>query len=169
MIRIAPINTHNLFNQSVESGAKFSDCGLYRYGLWRSVNDNKSRIMFIGLNPSTANATMDDPTIRRVKRFAKDWGYGGVYMCNLFGFITPYPEELKSCSDPVADNDKWLTYFASMCNDILFAWGNFPEATERARIVSAMFPGAVCLGFNKNGTPKHPLYVAAKTKQVNYK
>lgn len=158
-----------LFEQQETSGAEFSECGKYRYGLWRKWNPDLPLIMFIGLNPSTATATMDDPTIRRVKRFAKDWGYGGVYMCNLFAYISPYPEDLKTCADPIADNDQWLTLFACSCRDILFAWGNFPEATERAKVVSNMFPAAVCLGFNKNGTPKHPLYVAAKTKHVNYK
>lgn len=151
------------------TGAEFSKCGKYRYGLWRKWDNGKLPIMFIGLNPSTATGTMDDPTIRRVKRFAKDWDYGGVVMCNLFAYISPYPHDLKLIADPVGDNDKWLSYFSTLCGDVLFAWGNFKEAEERARIVSAMFPAAVCLGFNKNGTPKHPLYVAAKTLQVNYK
>lgn len=159
----------DLFEQQEISGAEFSQCGKYRYGLWRLWNNDLPCIMFIGLNPSTATATMDDPTIRRVKRFAKDWGYGGVFMCNLFAYISPYPHDLKLIKDPIADNDNWLTLFACSCRDILFAWGNFPEATERAKKVSEMFPTAVCLGFNKNGSPKHPLYVAAKTKYVNYK
>lgn len=159
----------NLFDIKESSGAEFSECGKYRYGLWRKWDDDKPRIMFIGLNPSTATGTMDDPTIRRVKRFAMDWEYGGVYMCNLFALISPYPSALKWVNDPIADNDKWLAYFATMCKDVLFAWGSFPEAIERASEVSAMFPDAVCLGFNKNGTPMHPLYVAAKTLQVNYK
>lgn len=157
-----------LFDLKNTNGAEFSKCGRYRYGLWRKWDDDKPRIMFIGLNPSTATATMDDPTIRRVKRFAMDWGYGGVYMCNLFAFISAYPEDLKTCDDPVGDNDNWLTFFATMCKDALFAWGNFKEAEDRAKIVSAMFPNAVCLGFNKNSTPKHPLYISAKTKPINY-
>lgn len=157
-----------LFDLQEISGAEFSTCGKYRYGLWRKWNDDLPCIMFIGLNPSTATATMDDPTIRRVKRFAKDWGYGGVYMCNLFAFISPYPEDLKTCDNPVAANDWHLAVFASKCKDILFAWGNFPEATERAKIVSDVFPKALCLGINKNGTPKHPLYIAANTKPIPF-
>lgn len=158
-----------LFETSERSGAKFSECGKYRYALWRKWDDDKPRIMFIGLNPSTATGTMDDPTIRRVKRFAMDWGYGGVYMCNLFAYVSPYPHDLKLVSDPIADNDKWLTFFATMCKDVLFAWGSFPEAGERAKVVGDMFPHAVCLGFNKNRTPKHPLYISANTKPINYK
>lgn len=158
----------DLFNNDF-NGAEFSECGRYRYGLWRKWDNDKPNIMFIGLNPSTATATMDDPTIRRVKRFAIDWGYGGVYMCNLFAYISPYPEDLMQLVDTIGDNDKWLSYFATMCKDVLFAWGSFPAAKLRAEIVSKMFPSAVCLGINKNGTPKHPLYVPAKTKQINYK
>lgn len=160
---------YRLFDSSCVSGAEFSECGQYRYGLWRKWDEDKPNIMFIGLNPSTATETMDDPTIRRVKRFAMDWGYGGVYMCNLFAFISAYPNDLKTCDDPIADNDLWLIYFATMCKDVLFAWGSFPEATERAKIVSDMFPAAVCLGLNKNGTPKHPLYISANTKPLKYK
>lgn len=159
-----------LFDKEQEvSGAKFSDCGKYRYALWRKWDSTKPFIMFIGLNPSTATAIMDDPTIRRVKRFAKDWGYGGVYMANLFAFVTPYPEELLTCEDPIKDNDMWLITIGSKCKDVLFAWGSFKEAKDRAKQVSEMFPSAICLGLTKDGSPKHPLYVAAKTSQINFK
>lgn len=158
-----------LFDTEETSGARFSDCGKYRYALWRIWDDALPKIMFVGLNPSTATAELDDPTIRRVKRFAKDWGYGGVYMANLFSFVTAYPEELASCKDPVKDNDMWLVTIGTKCKDVLFAWGSFKEAKDRAKKVTAMFPTAVCLGFTKDGSPKHPLYVAAKTTQVNFK
>lgn len=162
------MTTQTLF-PSETSGAEFSECRKYRYALWRKWDECKPCIMFIGLNPSTASENMDDPTIRRVKRFAKDWGYGGVYMCNLFAYVSTDPKELILCSDPIGANDERLLRFAMYCKDILFAWGSFPEAEERAKIVTEMFPQAVCLGFNKNGTPKHPLYVSANTLQVNYK
>lgn len=155
--------------EQIIGGAEFSQCRKYRYGLWRIWDEEKPLIMFIGLNPSTASENMDDPTIRRVKRFAKDWGYGGVYMCNLFAFVTAYPEELKTCDDPINENDKWLARFGFMCKDVLFAWGSFKEAKQRAEVVSKMFPGAVCLGITKDGSPKHPLYIAANTKQINFK
>lgn len=145
------------------SGAEFSECRTYRYGLWRLWDKDKPFIMFIGLNPSTASEYLDDPTIRRVKRFASDWGYGGVYMCNLFGFVTQYPQELKTCADPLGDNDRWLLSYKEICKDVLFAWGSFKESKERGLKVMSMFTNAVCLGINKDGSPKHPLYVSAKT------
>jgi hypothetical protein len=161
--------SENLFPDIERSGARFSEDGKYRYLLWRVWDESKPCIMFIGLNPSTATAAMDDPTIRRVKGFAKSWGYGGVYMANLFAFISPYPKDLLTVADPIKDNDIWLKSTALNCKDILFAWGSFPEAEKRAAEVIEMFPNAVCLGLNKNGTPKHPLYIKANQQQINFK
>lgn len=149
-------------------GAYFSDDRMYRYYLWRKWDVKKPVIMFIGLNPSTANEISDDPTIRRVVSFARSWGYGAVYMMNLFSFVTAYPEELLKAKNPVGDNDMYLNVIGKMCSATVFAWGSFKEAKERAEIVMNMFPSATCLGINKNGTPKHPLYVAGKTSQMNF-
>lgn len=140
----------------VSKGAIFSDCRKYRYALWRTWDELRPQVVFIGLNPSTANESTDDPTIRRVQAIAKNLGYGGVYMMNLFAIISADPSVLKTCSDPLGNNDKWLRLYCT--GDIIFAWGNFKEATERARQVSKMFPNAKALFLNKNGTPKHPLY-----------
>lgn len=124
--------------------------------------------MFIGLNPSTANEETDDPTIRRVKQFASDWGYGGVYMMNLFAYVTPYPEELKKCRDPLGDNDVWLEKKASECESIIFAWGSFDEAAERAKHIMEKFHG-YALVINKDGSPRHPLYVKSNTNPIPFK
>ncbi len=70
----------------MRTDAKLSDCRIYRYALWRIWDDAKPLVMFIGLNPSTADETEDDPTIRRCISFAQNWGYGGLYMANLFVF-----------------------------------------------------------------------------------
>lgn len=154
--------------KKVINGATFSDCRKYRYALWRIWDENKPFIMFIGLNPSTANENDNDPTIRRVIGFAKDWGYGGIYMMNLFAIVSSNPEVLKTSSDPIGENDKWLLEIKEKCKDVLFAWGNF-DVNGRDKTVSDIFPKAVCLGFNKNGSPKHPLYISAKQSQINYK
>lgn len=146
----------NLFE---DNGAEFSECRKYRYCLWRIWDKNKPLVMFIGLNPSTANETIDDPTIRRVKGFATKWEYGGVYMTNLFAFVTAYPEELKGVRDPLGDNDKWLKQVAARCEKIIFAWGSFEEAQERAKQVIEMFPKSQALVINNDGSPRHPLYV----------
>jgi hypothetical protein len=149
-------------------GAEFSQCRNYRYALWRIWDVTKPRVMFIGLNPSTANEITDDPTIRRVKSFARSWGYGGVYMCNLFAWVTAYPDELLKCPDPLNGNDFWLLKIAAQCTDVVFAWGNFKEAQERAKDVIERFPKAKALQINKNGSPKHPLYVAGDVVPIVY-
>lgn len=150
------------------SGAIFSECRNYRYALWRIWDESKPLVMFIGLNPSTANEASDDPTIRRVKSMAKTWGYGGVYMMNLFAWVTAYPEELKSCIDPIGGNIEWLYRISQRCDKVVFAWGNFKEAEQRAKEVATTFPNAYALHVNKNGSPKHPLYVKSDVIPVPY-
>ena len=156
---------NNLFEIN---GAEFSDDRKYRYCLWRIWDENKPMVMFIGLNPSTANENKDDPTIRRVKRFAFDWGFGGVYMMNLFAWITAYPAELKICEDPLGENDERLRRLSYSCKDIIFAWGSFKEAQERSKQVIKMFPFAKALVINHNGTPKHPLYIKSDTIPIPF-
>jgi hypothetical protein len=150
------------------SCAVFSDCRNYRYSLWRVWDNEKPLVAFIGLNPSTANETKNDPTIRRVVQFAQDWNFGGVCMLNLFAIVSADPSILKTHHDPIKDNDASLVNIGGRCGAVVFAWGNFKEATERAKEIVRMFPKAICLGVNKNGTPKHPLYIARKTEPVYF-
>jgi hypothetical protein len=139
----------------------FSKDKKHRYVLTRVWDESKKMIAFIGLNPSTATASTDDPTIRRVKIFAHKFGYGGLYMLNLFSFITPYPEQLQRCDDP-AKNDYYLIHYGDLADKIVFAWGNFETFGQDNRVIR-MFPEAYCLGRNSNGSPKHPLYLKSNT------
>ena len=149
--------------------AIFSDCRKYRYALWRVWDLSKPKLMIIGLNPSTANEVSDDPTIRRVKSMAKNLGYGGVYMMNLFAIVSSDPKVLRSEGlDLIGENDSWLTNISGICQDIVFAWGNFKEAIERGKEVSKMFPNAKAFHINKNGSPKHPLYIKSDVVPVCY-
>jgi hypothetical protein len=148
------------------NGALFSECGKHRYRLWRIWDDSKPKVMFIGLNPSTANASTDDATIRTVKGFAKRWGFGGVYMLNLFPFITPYPNELQLTG--MDDNDRHLIECSQICSTVVFAWGSFPVARDRAAQVSSMFENPMALKVNANGTPHHPLYLPLTTELVPF-
>ena len=161
----------DLFNQE-NKGACFSSCGKYRYYLWRKWDLEKPFIAFVGLNPSTANQTDDDPTIRRVKRFAFDWGYGGIYMLNLFAFVTPYPAELITCGDPIAENNEKLLEIAALANEVVYCWGNFNVIGRDIEVVRLLrYTAGVkgyCLGKNANGSPKHPLYLKADTKLEEY-
>lgn len=149
------------------NGADFSQCGKHRLMLWRIWDDSKETIMFIGLNPSTANATDDDPTIRRVKSLAKNWGYGGVYMLNLFTYISTDPKQLNMLYGNHNDADFYLKKIAESCEYIVAAWGNF-EVKGRDMEIEKMFPQMLALKINKNGSPKHPLYCPSNSKLVHY-
>jgi hypothetical protein len=139
------------------NGAEFSKDKIYRYALWRIWDSNKPLLMLIGLNPSRANEKYDDPTIRKVIKFAKGWTYGGIYMMNLFAFITPYPNELLTSN--VSDNDEWLMKISSKCDKVVFAWGIHKEAIVRSREIIKLFPNGYYIDKSKNNIPKHPLYL----------
>jgi hypothetical protein len=162
-----------LFGGSIKnkviSGADFSEDGLYRFALWRIWDELKPLVMFIGLNPSTANAKTDDATIRRVRTIATNLGYGGVYMCNCLSFISTNPEMLQSESlEAMMRNAKTMSRTAERCKDVIFAWGNF-EIVRRTGVdktLAERFPNALALHINKNGSPKHPLYCKSDIRPV---
>lgn len=158
----------NLFE---DNGAQFSDCKEYRYMLWRIWNPKKPKALIIGLNPSTANARHDDPTIRRLKTLMRKIGYGGFYMCNLYPQITPFPKNLnlERNYSQLIENRAIIKGLAEKVNIIIFAWGAFPEAELEGDYLSLIFAHkAWCFGHNQNGSPKHPLYLSNRTKLIKY-
>jgi hypothetical protein len=154
----------NLFNIN-DRGATFSPCKNYRYSLWRIWDNSKPLVMFIGLNPSTANENDPDPTIKKVIKIAKHNGFGGLYMMNLFAFVTAYPDKLIRSNDLI--NDQGLIRISKICKKIVFAWGNF-KVEPRDSQVKAMFPEAYALHINANGSPKHPLYCRDNSLLIPY-
>lgn len=147
-------------------GAKFSDCGKYRYLLWRIWDYDLPRLQLVGLNPSTANTEEDDPTIENIIRILKHLGYGGFYMTNLFGLISSNPENLRSCPDPVKDNDYFLKAARAETQEVVFCWGKFPMAVYRAKQIRGYFDEAYCFGKNKDGSPRHPLYLKSENVKL---
>jgi len=145
----------NLFDNN--SGNEFSPCRKYRYKLWRIWNNDLPIAMCIGLNPSNATGTKDDPTIRILRKMLSGLGFGGFYMTNLYAIISPDPRILKSGTDPMGENKSKLIEVAQMCDEVVFCWGNFKSAADRIKEVEPQFPNAKCFGFNDNGTPLHPL------------
>lgn len=158
--------SNNLFENN---GAEFSACRRYRYALWRIWDASKPLVMFIGLNPSTANESSDDPTIRRVIAISKNLGFGGVYMMNLFAFVSTDPKALLfNQHEKVGyQNNNYLKQVSQKCDKVFFAWGNF-EVNGRDTEVISMFPNAFALFINKNGSPKHPLYCKADIQPVPF-
>lgn len=159
----------NYLFENNESGAVFSDCKKYRYRLWRIWDNSKPLVMFIGLNPSTATASKNDNTVTKVCKVAKNNGFGGFYMMNLFALISPYPEDLLTCDNPIMDNDSHLKSVSEICGSIVFCWGNFRQSVERAKFVQQTLGDALCFVQNKNGSPKHPLYCKDETILMPFK
>lgn len=145
--------------------AKLSKCRNYRYALWRTWDDSKPNVMFVGLNPSIADETTDDPTLTRCINFAKSWGYGGVCMANLFAFRATQPTDMMAASDPIgSDNNKWLQKLAKDAALVVAAWGNGGSYLGRSKQVIELLPNMYCIKLNKSGEPAHPLYQAAKSQ-----
>jgi len=163
---------YQIIDLSILKGAIFSDDGKYRYALWRVWNINKSILNSIGLNSSTANANNEDPTITRDMKRAYLSGFGGLIKTNLYGFVTPYPEELLGDGDfghAIGEfNDYYLKQAIRLSACHLCGWGSFKAAKLRASSVLAMIAKPYCLGVNADGQPKHPLYVSYDTPMVKY-
>lgn len=150
------------------SGAEFSTCRSYRYKLWRIWDESKPLIAFMGINPSTANETKPDNTIKRVIAIAKSNGFGGIYMINLFGLVSTYPEVLLTHPDPLGDNDRHIDEVQGKVFGVVCAWGAFKQAKERANEVYPRIGNPLTLCVLKDGSPKHPLYCRADTKLLPY-
>jgi hypothetical protein len=156
--------------QTEKKAAKFSDCGKYRYWLSRIWDNELPLVMFIGLNPSKANGVDDDNTIKRVRLIAKNHGYGGFYMLNCFPYISTKPALLQEFGN-TALNDHYLYDISKKCLHIVFAWGNFTivKKSGRDEELKGMFPGALALFINKNGSPKHPLFCRGDIKLIKFR
>jgi hypothetical protein len=159
-----------LFDTGIEKGAEFSTGRTYRYSLWRVWDRDKPLVMFIGLNPSTADESKDDPTIRRCIGFAKRWAHGGIVMCNLFAFRATDPKAMKKAADPVGRaNDQYLKHWASRASLRVACWGNHGAHLGRAAAVCKLLQGRSrtgldCFGRTKQGQPKHPLYLPGNAR-----
>lgn len=153
----------------MQSGAFISPCGQYRYWLERRWDETLPSCAFIMLNPSTADASNNDPTIRRVMDFCLSWGFGGVNVYNLFALRSTDPAALKTHADPVGpDNDAYLGQIPEDAT-VVAAWGTHGEYRGRAFEVRRMFGDRLwCLGTTKDGHPKHPLYIKATQAKVRY-
>lgn len=160
----------------MESSAILSDDGVYRYHLrrtWSSLWAKERTVCWVMLNPSTADETVDDPTIRRCMGFAKRWGYGGIEVVNLFALRATNPAELSRHPDPIGpDNSDTIRRVLGFGDVglVVVAWGAWLDAHPHIRPprlnVEALHrrhrtDPMVCLGLTRSGAPRHPLYVPA--------
>jgi len=156
-----------------EAGCILSDCEQYRYRLWREWDASRPALGFIMLNPSTADHQVNDPTITRCMQRALAGKYGRLEVVNLFPLRSTDPAGLQTHSAPLGRED--IANGAVMdainrCSLVICAWGAHKAAPARAaevlRIVRMCGRGNLLhhLGMNKDGSPKHPLYIAAKVQ-----
>ena len=154
------------------SGAEFSPCRTWRYRLWRIWDAAKPAVLFIGINPSTADETINDPTVTRCMRYAEVWGYGSVLVCNLFAFRSTRPQNLWTASDPIGPaNDAAIIKAATQVLEslqpgrIVCAWGNHGAYLDRSTDVLVMLEKHLipvhCLAVTRGKEPAHPLYLRA--------
>lgn len=151
------------------NSAVLSPCRRYRYAL-RRVWGAGDLVVFCMLNPSTADAETDDATIRKITRFAKSWGFGGLLVGNLYGWRSTDPAALEEAPDPVGpENDAHLVKLADEAALIICAWGVNAEPERAAfvtRLLRASGKALHCLGRNENGTPCHPLFKPGHLKPI---
>lgn len=154
--------------------AIISPCGQYRYKLTREPHDMYTTcgpVLFIMLNPSTADAALDDPTIRRCRGFAKAWDCAGIVVANLYALRATNPADLWKHPDPVGpDNDEHLAALILTHETVVCAWGANakPERVEQVRKMFHRLSRPVCLGVTKDGAPRHPLYIRADQRLVDW-
>lgn len=157
----------------VAATATFSPCRTYRYALTRRWS-NRPPAVFIMLNPSVADAFVDDPTLRRCIGFARSWTAGGLILLNLFALRSTDPMVLRAHPDPVGpDNDMVVAEQLAEADGgpVIAAWGVHGALHGRGKRVAALIRarGArpLCLGLTKDGHPRHPLYVPNDTATID--
>lgn len=154
----------------IERTADLSTCGRYRWRLGRSWAEAPKVVLWVMLNPSTADAEVDDPTIRRCMSFAAGWDFGGIEVANLYAWRATKPADLATADDPVGfQNDFWLKTLAQRADMVVCAWGQRgpqPNRADQVIEILKVYAGSklYSLGFRQDGGPRHPLYLASNTE-----
>ncbi|MGB7251336.1 MAG: DUF1643 domain-containing protein [Phormidesmis sp.] len=148
----------------IERTAIFDPTGRYRYQLTRRWQTHGPTVTFVMLNPSRADATCDDPTLRACVQFAQRWDYAALSVVNLFGYCTAYPSQLKEAINPIGpENDAYVLRSVAAAQRVVLAWGNWGGLYGRDRtILNLLSPYRSklhCIQLNRSGHPRHPLYI----------
>ena len=154
-----------------ERSVVLSNNKVYRYQLGRIWNSKRPSMLYVMLNPSTANAVDDDPTIRSCVRLADHGGFGSIEVVNLFALRSTDPKMLKFHADPVGPEcDGHIRRARDRCDVIVCAWGAYPHLRGRdAKVLDILtynFRKVYCFGMTKSGAPRHPLYIKTGTTLV---
>ena len=156
-----------LNTNAMNKGAIISECDRYRYQLWRIWNADRPLVLFICLNPSKADGHSDDPTLRRLMRFAGSWGFGGLLLGNLFAYRATRPRDMRAQADPFGPaNTSHLLEMKARCEDVVFAWGTHGGYLDANKLVIELFKDSApkCICKTINGHPQHPLFLPKHLK-----
>lgn len=153
--------------------AIFDESGQFRYSLLRRWRGGKGRVAMILLNPSTADATRDDPTLRRCIGFARRWGFASLEVVNLFAYRATRPQQLQQAADPVGpENDNHLMRAARNAGAVVAAWGVHGVLAGRnvevLRVLAGLGLPLSCLGLTLAGHPRHTLYLPNHTPLIPF-
>lgn len=156
-----------------QSDALLSPCGRYRYWLTRSWDASLPQLVWVMLNPSTADASLDDPTIRRVRSFTAREGCGSFCVLNLFAFRATKPNDVwRAGADAIGPENGRYIADLTWGRPVVCAWGADPNASKRAREVAIVVRHRAmttyCLGLTQKGAPRHPLFARGDAKMVPY-
>lgn len=164
--------------RNVKSDIFISDCGNYKYWLTKEWDKDLPRVMYIILNPTTADSEIDNQTLKKCIGFAKGWGYGSVEVFNLFSYITKDLNILKNIIEENGEeaaigpeNDEWIKIAVEKADLIVLAWGNkgeeFRDRTEK--ILNILKGKKVkCLGKTAKKQPRNPRTLAYYISPVDY-
>ncbi len=165
----------NFIDPLVVKNTRFSADRTHRYTLFRHWGDIKNYCVFIGMNPSGADEDAVDRTVNRCINFARDWGFGALYMLNSFALRATDPVEMLANPDAVgAKNNYWIGKIARDAGRVVVAWGKDGGANgrglevEKILLKNCQTNDILCFGKNKDGSPKHPLYQRADKELVPY-
>jgi len=155
--------------------AEFSPCGRYRYNLTR-IWDVKLSVIpnlacWLMLNPSTADAMRNDPTVEGVERRSREWGFDGFIVVNLFALRATDPAEMLAHHEPVGPkNDTAIAEAVSKSAVTICAWGTKGKHLGRSEHVLSLLAGRelYCLRRNADGSPEHPLYIPRAIHPVRW-
>ena len=153
----------------------FSPDRRYRYWLEARLSDAAGVCLFVMLNPSTADEDQSDPTVTRAKGFARSWGFGTLWVCNIFALRSTDPKALRETENPIGEeNDHHILKSARGACRIVCAWGNHGAHLDRGERTLRLLRDAGLsdkmrhLGMTKLNQPKHPLYLRADTQPINF-
>jgi hypothetical protein len=161
-------------SEELRKGAYISECQQYRYWLTREWGSGGNLLAFVMLNPSTADAIVDDPTIRRCINFAKREGRNGIVVVNLFAARATNPDDMFKMRDPAGpqNENQWMSWLRHERSKVVCAWGADSRARFQASAFRRFAHGHLIdlwqLGLSKDGSPRHPLYLKNEAPLARY-